>query len=201
MTGPAARFAAVRFEPDGRPVGTAVALPGRVPQYSALLLGFAAQALTQHGWAVDQLWWDPPDHGGDDDADYAWVRDRLDEAAPAEGRVLVVGKSLGTLAAPLAAERAYDAIWLTPLLHERRIVDAVAANPGRQLLVGGTGDASWDSGVARELEAGGCRVLEIPDADHSLLVPGDIVRGAGIHVEIVRAIDSFLGGVGATQHR
>lgn len=192
MTGPAAPFA-VRFEPAGRPVGTAVALPGRYPQYSALLLGFAAHALTQHGWAVDQLWWDPPAHGDDDDADYAWVRDRLDEAAPADGRVLVVGKSLGTLAAPLAAERAYDAIWLTPLLVEPRIVEAVAANPGRQLLVGGTGDPSWDSGAARELAAAGCAVLEIPDADHGLLVPGDIVRGAQIQVEIVRAIDSFLG--------
>ena len=114
------------------------------------------------------------------------------------GRVLLVAKSLGTYAAPLAAERGYDAVWLTPLLQLPSLAEAFAANPARQLLVGGTADdIAWDAAVARDLAARGCDVLEVPGADHALMVPGDVVRGVEVHVEVVRAVDSFLGGSAA----
>lgn len=190
MTG-ISRGSAVRFEPAGEPVGTAIALPGRFPQYSALLLGFAAEVLTQHGWAVEQVWWEAPPHETDEQTT-AWVRDQVENALPDRGRVLLVGKSLATYAAPMAADRGYAAIWLTPLLQVPELVDAIAANPAPQLLVGGTGDSAWDSDVARRLEARGCAVLEAPGADHGMLVPGDVVRGAEIHVDIIRALDRFL---------
>ena len=76
--------------------------------------------------------------------------------------MVVVGKSLGTWAASYAAERGLDAIWFTPLLIEPRVAEAIAANAGRQLLVGGLVDGLWDVDIARELADNGCDVLEVP---------------------------------------
>jgi len=72
------------------------------------------------------------------------------------------------------------------------IAEAVAANPAPQLLVGGSADDLWDSAVARDLASASCRVVEIAEADHILMTPGDVVRGVEAHVEVVRAIDTWL---------
>ena len=179
------------FEPDGPPVGTAVLVPGRGYPPQAPLLFFAGFVLLQHGWRVEHLWWDPPPHESDEQTT-AWVRDQVEPVLPSSGRVLLVAKSLGTYAAPLATEHGYDAVWLTPLLQVGVLAEAIAANPARQLLVGGTADTiAWDSAVARELASTGCDVLEIPDADHTMMVPGDAVRGVGVHAEVARALDAF----------
>ena len=106
---------------------------------------------------------------------------------------MLLAKSLGTYAAPLAAERGLAAVWLTPLLQVACCADAIAANPAPQLLVGGTADdIAWEPDVARHLAARGCDLLEVPGADHALMVPGDVVRGVEAHVEVIRALETFL---------
>lgn len=183
-----------RWEPAGRSRGLALVVPGRAYSPSAPLLELARRALLQHGFAVQQVWWDTTTKG-DEDGD-SWVRRHVVEALAQEDadRVLVVGKSLGTRAASYAAERGLDAIWFTPLLVEAPLAEAIAANPGRQLLVGGLADELWDAGVARELGANGCDVLEVADADHSMATP-DAVRTAEIHLEVARAVEVFLSGL------
>lgn len=179
------------FDPPGEPVGTAVLVPGRGYPPQAPLLFFAGFALLQHGWRVEHHWWDPPDHESDERT-AAWVRDEVTQVLPSSGRTLVVAKSLGTWAAPLAAERQLPAIWLTPILEIPEIAQAIADNPAPQLLVGGTADAFWHSAIARDLESPTCQVCEIADADHVMMVPGDVVRGVEVHVEVARAIDDWL---------
>lgn len=49
---------------------------------------------------------------------------------------LVIGKSLGSLALPLVAERGWSAIWLTPLLDIPELVDALKNVKRKTLLVG-----------------------------------------------------------------
>jgi pimeloyl-ACP methyl ester carboxylesterase len=124
------------------------------------------------------------------------VRRHVTEALAVEDadHVVVVGKSLGTRAASYAAERGLDAIWLTPLLVEPALAEAIAANAGRQLLVGGLADELWDAAVATELADNGCDVLAVPDADHAMGT-GDVVRTAEILVEVARAVDRFLAGI------
>jgi hypothetical protein len=184
---------ATTFEPAGTPVGTAVVVPGRGYPPAAPLTFFAGFALLQHGWSVRQVWWDPPEHETDDQTT-AWVRAQVEPTLPESGRVLLVAKSLGTYAAALAAERRYEAVWLTPLLRVPSVADAIAANPARQLLVGGSADTvAWDPALARTLAGPGCDVLEVPGADHAMMTPGDAVRGVGVHVEVTRAVDTFLG--------
>jgi predicted alpha/beta-hydrolase family hydrolase len=180
-----------RWEPSGVSRGLALVAPGRAYSPSAPLLDFARIALLQHDLTVQQLWWDSTARG-DEDAE-AWVRRHVAAAHAQEDadHVLVVGKSLGTRAASYAAERGLDAIWFTPLLVDPVVAEGIAANAGRQLLVGGLADELWDPAVARELADAGCEVLEVPDADHSMGTP-DAVRTVEIHLEVARAVDTWL---------
>ena len=180
-----------RWQPSGPSRGLALVAPGRAYPPSAPLLELARQALLQHGFTVQQLWWDSTTRG-DEDPEH-WVRRHVEVALAAEDadHVLVVGKSLGTRAASYAAERGLDAIWFTPLLVEARVAESIAANAGRQLLVGGLVDELWDAAVARELADNGCDLLEVADADHGMGTP-DAVRTAEIHLEVARAVVVFL---------
>jgi hypothetical protein len=182
------------FDPPGEPVGTAVVVPGRGYPPMAPLLFFAGLACVQHGWRVEHHWWDPPPHESDEKTS-AFVRGEVEVALPASGSALVVAKSLGTLAAPLTAERSLPAVWLTPLLDLPEVVEAIRANPARQLLIGGTGDDLWDSAVASDLESATCAIVEIPDVDHGMMRRDDVVLGVEAHVGVTRAIDSWLAGV------
>jgi len=183
---------ATSFEPEGEPVGTAVLVPGRGYPPMAPLLFFAGFTLVEHGWRVEHHWWDPPAYESDEQT-LAWVRGEVEAALPASGRVLVVGKSLGTLAAPVAAERGLPAAWLTPVLDLPAVADAIAANPAPQLLVGGAADELWVGDTVRRLAGETREALEVPDADHVLMVPGDAVRGVEAHVDAIRALDGWLG--------
>ena len=168
--------------PTGEPVGTGVVLPGRGYPPAAPGLAYAGYVLRAAGWRVRDVWWDPPANGSLSlEGEVAWVGDQLASATDGvDGPVLVVGKSLGTYGARLAAEREYEAIWLTPLLTDPVLVEGIRANPARQLLVGGTADRLWDADVAASLAADGCDVLQIdgarprPGRPHG---PGPLGRG------------------------
>jgi len=106
-----------RWEPEGTSRGLALVLPGRAYSPSAPLLELARRALLQHGFTVQQVWWDSTTRGDDDEPE-PWVRRHVEAAFVGEDadHVVLVGKSLGTRAASYAAERGLDSIWLTPLL-------------------------------------------------------------------------------------
>jgi hypothetical protein len=186
------------WEPAGSPVGLAVILPGRGYPPAAPGCAYAGYVLRAAGWRVRDFWWDPPTNDSlSVDGEVAWVGEQLAAAVEgddAAGPVFVVGKSLGTLAAGLAAERAYPAIWLTPVLTLPQVVEGIRANPARQLLVGGTADKLWDADVARSLAAGGCDVLQLDGIDHGLIDPTDPVRSVEALVEITRAMARFVAG-------
>jgi hypothetical protein len=181
------------------PIGLAVLLPGRLYPVAMPLLTFAGRAALGRGWRVRAVEWSGAPGPQDPGVDH-WVRDEVLAAVgdDAPDRVLVVAKSLGTRAAPAAAERGWDAVWLTPLLRDDAVVAGIAANPGRQLLVGGAADdLAWDHDVAVGLSRAGCDVFEVPDADHAMFVADDAVRTAEVHVSVTRAVDAFLAGAAA----
>ena len=182
-----------RWQPVGESVGTAVVLPGTGYPPAAPLLAYAGYALLAAGWVVQDVWWEP--QRLEVEESIAWVAGHLASATEGvDDRVMVVGKSYGTLASRLAAERSYDAIWLTPLLSQPEVVEAIRGSAARQLLVGGTEDSLWDADVVASLAADGCDVLQVDGANHGMIVPGDAVRSAQILVEITRAMVRFVAG-------
>jgi hypothetical protein len=108
---------------------------------------------------------------------------------PTSGTPLLIGKSIGSNAAGLAAERSMPAVWLTPLLVFPWIVDALREATAPCLLVGGTADRMWDGQAARELSR---YVFEIEQADHSMNVPGPVVKSVAVLSHVVQAIEEFM---------
>jgi hypothetical protein len=190
----------VEFEPPAERVGLAVVLPGRAYTPARPLLDFATQACLEAGWHVRQLWWQIPDGhpagspDGDPAAKVAWVRAELDTALTgAAGRVLVVGKSLGCFAAPYAAERSLEAVWLTPVLTEPRVADGVQANDARQLLVGGTEDPYWRPDLPLP---SGSETLTVAGADHSLTHLDGVLATVQAHLDVMARLKDWLHAAG-----
>lgn len=157
---------------------TAIVLPGRMLA-GMPAVWFAFDPLLQQGWRVLLLWWEYLD-----ESQSAWefVRERAEAALEHTGGAdLLIGKSLGTFGAPIDIA----AIWLTPLLTQRPVVDALRARTAPSLFVGGPNDPAWDAAIARELG----EVVEIPGADHGLARPEDLTPVG----DAVRAFSGRLG--------
>ena len=83
----------------------------------------------------------------------------------------MIGKSLASLLAGTIGDRDLAAVWLTPLLTERSVVEALADTHRPTLLAGGSADAVWRADVIPANPA--IEVLEIPGADHAVQVRGN----------------------------
>lgn len=173
----------------------AVVIPGQTLGPHQPLLFYAAAAARSRGATVETIDWCPPPPTDPAMATPASRRDWvLDQVRPvldrAPGTPLLVGKSLGSHAAALAAERGLPAIWYTPLLLDDLVVAALRASPAPFLLIGGTADTgAWDGELARSLTP---YVCEIPDADHLLMVPAGLPASAAVLGEVTAAAQRFL---------
>lgn len=164
----------------------ALLLPGRMYTTDRPVLYFAGQVLLAQGWSVEEVWWKPEDLISEE-AVIKRVKEELDSVASSSP--LVVGKSLGSLALPMVAERGWPAIWLTPLLDRPDLVAALETITAKTLLVGGTADEVWDSKVAK---ASGVQVLEMPGADHGLEIPGNPSASVELLKELVDTMTVFI---------
>lgn len=105
---------------------------------------------------------------------------------------LVIGKSLGSLAAPVVAERGLAAIWFTPLLIDEPTAAALACATGPFLLAGGTADVYWDGRIARSLTP---HIVEIDGAGHAMFVPGPASASVAVLGQVFTAVEAFLDDV------
>jgi hypothetical protein len=148
-----------------------VVLPGMQYTTQAPLLWFAREAAEQRRFTVLEVLDSLPD--GADPA--GWARDRarraLDHAAAHASEVVVVGKSLASAAAGLAADRLLPAVWLTPLLNQPRVVDDVARASRPALLAGGSADEAWRPDALPD--SGLLEIVHLDGLDHSLQRAGD----------------------------
>lgn len=181
--------ASARSRHDGDPGRVAIVLPGRRYAPAAPLLHYARAVLAHRGWTVQEIWWD----GQPDDFAvlFDWVREQTAAALAREtaGQVLLVGKSMGSFSAGLATERGLPAIWLTPVLSEPAVREAIRRSSAPSLLVGGTADSLWNGDAARQ---SGAEVLEIPDADHNLERADDPTGSVNILGQVTKALDEFV---------
>jgi pimeloyl-ACP methyl ester carboxylesterase len=162
----------------------AVVIPGGSFGPAAGLLLYAGAVAERRGASVHWHWWSQPPPSKDVGI---WV---AAEVAPLLGAgPLLIGKSLGTNAAGLAADHHLPAVWLTPLLTDDWVVDGLSRATAPCLLIGGTSDPLWDSAQARRLSR---HVVEIPAANHGLQVPGPVSDSIAVLARVVTAIDDFL---------
>jgi len=172
----------------------AVVIPGGAFGPAAGLLLYAGTVAEHRGASVHWHWWSEPpprQNAG------PWVVAQIEPLLPAEAEPrrsapLLIGKSLGTHAACLAADRNLPAVWLTPLLTDPGVVDGLAGATAPCLLIGGTSDPLWDGAQARRLSP---HVLEIPAAGHGLQVPGPVSDSIAVLARVITAIEDFLADI------
>lgn len=176
------------YATDGTSLGRCIVLPGSKYTPDGPMLFFAAQVALTRGWDVRQVWWEAPRFSSDAE-EVAWVGAQLEAAVQGyAGRVLVVAKSLGTLAASTAAARGYDAAWLTPLLTEPDLAEPLLSYPAAQFVIIGAEDPYYNRDVLEALP--GERVVVA--GDHILRVAGDAAAMVAGHDAFVRAFDAWL---------
>jgi hypothetical protein len=151
--------------------------------YTGDLARIRGATVHRHEWTAT-----PPT---DPAAQEPWVRAQL---GPLPGdRPLLIGKSLGSNAAGLAADHDLPAVWLTPLLTHPGVVAALDRATAPFLLIGGTADPAWDAELARRLTP---HVFEVADADHGLYVPGLLTASIAVLAQVVDATAEFLDEIG-----
>jgi hypothetical protein len=175
---------------DGDRDRLAVLLPGQFYPTRAPVLWFAREAVMAEGWSALEVLGEPGQHPDP----LGWERDCAEHALArsTSRQVLVIGKSLASLLAGEISERGLPAVWLTPLLTEASVIDALARTQLSTLLVGGTADALWRGDVIPDNPA--LEVLELAGVDHAVQVPGDPLAS----VEALRELTASVRRLAAT---
>jgi hypothetical protein len=157
-----------RLTPDADAARTAVLLPWARLHGAGAPASLERTAARRGGLERHAVAW--TDAAADDPAAFgrrAWAEvTALLDGVPD----LVVAKSLGTFAAPLAIAAGIPGVWLTPLVHHDVVAEALNAASEDHLVVAGTADAAWRRD---RIDGTRAHVAEVADADHSLLIPGD----------------------------
>ena len=171
---------------DGDESRCAVILPGVRYFSQAPLLWFAREVAQAHGWSVIEV----DERAPQDEEPFEWMRGQarlaLDEAAGAE-KVVVIGKSLGSAAAPMVTG---PAIWLTPLLIRPEIRKSILAATAPTLLVGSPDDPTWDGGIGSGNSV--VESLAIDGLDHALQVSGDPLASLDALRDVTAHVDRFF---------
>ena len=172
---------------------SAVVAPGGGYGADGPLLMYARLAVQGRGGHVHPIVWEPS-RGSDFSRQRrriaSQVKSAVEDMTAATGAApVVIGKSLGSLAAPLVADRGLAAVWFTPLLTDEPTVAALRRATAPCLLVGGTADRFWDGQVARSLPA---EVVEVDGADHAMFVPGRLAASAAVLGRVITAVEDFL---------
>jgi predicted alpha/beta-hydrolase family hydrolase len=178
---------------------SAIVAPGGGSGVDGPLLMYARLAVQSRGGQVHPIRWE---HSRDSDFRLqrqrvaSQVESAVEEMTAATGAApVVIGKSLGSLAAPVVADRGLPAVWFTPLLTDEPTVAALRRATGPCLLVGGTADGFWDGQAARSLPAEVVEVVEVDGADHRMFVPGRLGASAAVLGQVITAVEDFLDNV------
>jgi hypothetical protein len=173
----------------------AVLAPGGGYGTDGPLLMFSAVAADRRGAVTRPVTWD----FGTSAELHAMVASTVAAALDEDGadgedaaETVVFGKSLGTMAAPVVADRGLAAVWFTPLLTDPAVVAAMKRATAPCLLIGGTADEYWDGEIARSVTP---YVVEIDGADHRMFVPGGLAASAAALGDVMTAVEWFLDDV------
>lgn len=172
----------------------AILLPGRNYGVQGPLMMFSHVAVQSRGARTFPVNWRPPSDLTDDPQRMVdWVSAEVEKCIArieVDEPPLLIGKSVGTAAAAVAATSGLPAIWFTPQLHHYPIVQAMRRSAAPFLLVGGTADPYWTSSLAKSLTNFVC---EVEGADHGMFLRGrPLADSAQVLTQVVTAVETFL---------
>jgi predicted alpha/beta-hydrolase family hydrolase len=113
-------------------------------------------------------------------------------------RVVLIGKSLGTLAMGHLLTTAdpppnAGAVWLTPLLSNERLRQQIQQYGGPSLFVIGTADPHFDPVVLEQMQVATVgEAVVVRNADHGMDIPGDPIASVRALERVVEALSRFL---------
>jgi hypothetical protein len=176
---------------EGDPARCVVLLPGVRYFSQAPLLWFAREAAQARGWSVVEV----DERAPADEEPFAWMREQAQRALDATDAELtvVVGKSLGSVAAPMVTG---PAVWLTPLLVRPEIAEALGSASAPALLVGSRDDPTWSDGQLPDNPA--LEVLELEGLDHSLQASGDPLASLDVLRTVTERVCAFYDRISDT---
>jgi predicted alpha/beta-hydrolase family hydrolase len=171
----------------------AILAPGGNNSVDVPLLMFARLAVQRRGGQTHPIRWkfaEGRDFTAQRQQVISQVEEAVDELTATTGTApIIIAKSLGSLAAPLIADRGLPAVWFTPLLTDEPTVAALRGTTAPCLLIGGTADPFWNGQTARSIAA---EIVEIEGADHAMIVPGRLAESAAALGRIITAVEDFL---------
>lgn len=183
----------------------AVLLPGRRYTCDMPLFYYAERLLVDRGWDVLRVQYDYRQLGETVTPEEQLERLAVDSRnAVAAGlaevsyqRVILVGKSLGTIAMahllPTLDVADIWSVWLTPLLKRSDVLEWVAKGSDQSLIVIGSRDSQFDSALVGSLARDNeCATLVIEGGEHSLDLSGDAAGSAMSIVTTMNAMNRFL---------
>jgi hypothetical protein len=178
-------------ESDSESPPVAVLLPGTGYPVRAPLLYWCARILAEAGWQVQAVEWKVDAGALADPQPFVEraVGDAFD-AAPSASRRLIVAKSFGSFALPWAQREGIPGVWLTPVLSDEIVRLGLLRATSADLAIGGDADELW---MPERVTGTGARLISVPDADHTLGVPGDWRRSLEIQAGIFSEIAQHVG--------
>ncbi|MCD0447013.1 alpha/beta hydrolase [Glycomyces sp. A-F 0318] len=172
----------------------ALLLPGRNYSVQGPLLMYTHVALQSRGAHTYPIAWKDVDRIAADE--HGMVEGVCEQTEAVLDRVhnddppLLVGKSLGSAAAILAAHHGLPAIWFTPLLQHYPIVQALRRATAPFLLIGGSADPAWNQTLAKDLPG---EFREIRGADHGMFIRGrPLIDSAHALADVIEAVEAFI---------
>lgn len=195
------------FRNVGPACGLAVLFPGLRYTCSMPLLYYPTKSFLQRGFDVLQLHTDytspafgesSPDRQIDWMGEDAWGSVRAATAQRSYDHLVLVGKSIGTLAMSVLLLkhpelRSRPTIWLTPLFRLPLVEQATQQLSGPALYIAGSGDNTFDAGRLEHLLAHmPAEALVYEGADHSLEIAGDQDRSIDILKQAMAGVAGFL---------
>ncbi len=113
-------------------------------------------------------------------------------------QIIVIGKSLGTMAMGHLLERyprlpALRWVWLTPILNDPRLVAQIQRNHPASLFAIGAKDHYYDETILQQLtKATQGKLIVVPGADHSLEITGTIHSTLLALDQVMTEIEKFM---------
>ena len=169
----------------------AVLLPGAGYPANGPLLHWSAALAVEQGWHVQALDWTITGQARKAPEEFVELAvERAFADAPTATSRLVIAKSFGTYALPWAVRHGIPGIWLTPVLSEPALSDALGRAGSTHLAIGGDRDSMW---LPQNVQNSAAQMFTVSGADHSLELESGWRDSIDAQCEVLERVSRHIG--------